>query len=296
MELNRKMLRFGLILIVLSLIFTVGFSLVYRLKKPVFLKIYVERYPFGNQNSSIVENFQLKYITNMSDNRKVVAINFEEEPNIEVGVSHWSNGGGVFSLFNNNYNNQSKDIYGRYALCTIYLEMNLNNIGREFNEVELNNAKVKFDDGSTLDTDLGRIIIYKVERKNDYIDSTSSSSSSDGTSSFSGRIKKDIKLLYVKSPLLEDLKDYFELFIDHIDYREVSGIKYEKDKYLVVNAKFKTPKDIVSQYTFYDIKPKLYFEDKKGNILYRRIYNIDYNPYDFNVRGIFKYLRARGEI
>jgi hypothetical protein len=174
--------------------------------------------------------------------------------------------------------------------------MDLNNIGREFNEIELNNAKVKFDDGSILDTDLGRIIIYKDERKSNHIGSTSSSSSSDGTSSFNGRIKKDIKLLHVKSTLLEDLKDYFNLFIGDIDYREVSGIKYEKDKLLVVNAKFTTPKDIVSKYTFYDIKPKLYYEDKEGNILYKRIHNIDYNPYDFNIRGIFKYLRARGEI
>lgn len=297
MELNGKILKFGLILTVIVLIFSAGFSWAYSLKKPVFLKMYVEQYASRNKNSNIVENFKLKYITNISDNRRVVDINFEEEPNIEVLVSHWPNGGGMFSFFgDNNYNNQGKDIYGRYALCTIYLEMDLNNIGREFNEIELNNAKVKFDDGSILDTDLGRIIIYKDEMKSNYIGSTSSSSSSDGTSSFNGRIEKDIKLLHVKSTLLEDLKDYFDLFIGDIDYREVSGTKYEKDKFLVVNAKFKTPKDIVSKYTFYDIKPKLYYKDKEGDILYKRIYNIDYKPHDFNIRGIFKYLRARGEI
>ncbi|SKC89724.1 hypothetical protein [Maledivibacter halophilus] len=297
MELNKKILKFGLVLITLSLIFTAGFSLIYSLEKPVFLKMYVEEYTSGDENLSVLENFEVRYITNISDSRKVMEIEFEEEPDIEVTVSHWPKGGGMFSFFNNNnYNNQSRDIYGRYALNTIYIDMNLNNIDREFNETELNNAKVKFNDGSTLDINLGRIIIYKNERKNDYIDSISSGSSSDGTSSFEGRVTKAIKLLEVKSPLLEDLKDYFDLSIGDTDYRKVSGVKYEKDKSLAINAKFIAPKDIVSKYTFYDIKPKLYYEDIEGNISYTRIYNINYTPYDFDLKGIFNYLRARGEI
>lgn len=297
MELNKKILKFGLVLITLSLIFTAGFSLIYSLEKPVFLKMYVEEYTSGDENLSVLENFEIRYITNISDSRKVMEIEFEEEPDIEVTVSHWPKGGGMFSFFNNNnYNNQSRDIYGRYALNTIYIDMNLNNIDREFNETELNNAKVKFNDGSTLDINLGRIIIYKNERKNDYIDSISSGSSSDGTSSFEGRVTKAIKLLEVKSPLLEDLKDYFDLSIGDTDYRKVSGVKYEKDKSLAINAKFIAPKDIVSKYTFYDIKPKLYYEDIEGNISYTRIYNINYTPYDFDLKGIFNYLRARGEI
>lgn len=297
MELNKKILKFGLVLITLSLIFTAGFSLIYSLEKPVFLKMYVEEYTSGDENLSVLENFEIRYITNISDSRKVMEIEFEEEPDIEVTVSHWPKGGGMFSFFNNNnYNNQSRDIYGRYALNTIYIDMNLNNIDREFNETELNNAKVKFNDGSTLDINLGRIIIYKNERKNNYIDSISSGSSSDGTSSFEGRVTKAIKLLEVKSPLLEDLKDYFDLSIGDTDYRKVSGVKYEKDKSLAINAKFIAPKDIVSKYTFYDIKPKLYYEDIEGNISYTRIYNINYTPYDFDIRGIIKYLRTRGEI
>jgi len=68
-ELNRKILKFGLVLIALSLIFTVGFALIYSLENPVFLKMYFEQYISSNEDSNVVENFQLKYITNISDGR-----------------------------------------------------------------------------------------------------------------------------------------------------------------------------------------------------------------------------------
>lgn len=296
MELNKKILKLGLILIVLSLIFTIGFTLLYTLEDPVFLKMYVEQGISSNGNSDVVDGFELKYITNISDSREVIDIDFEEESNVEVIVSNWPIDSG-FSFFNNdNYNNQRGERYGRYVLHTIYLKMDLSNMYREFYEIEVNNAKVRFDDGSTLDTNLGRIILYKDESKSGYMDSISSSSSSDGTSSSCRKPKKDIRLLHVSSPLLEDLKDYFDISIGDVDYKEVSGIEYEKDKSLNIYTKFQPPKDIVSEYTFYDIKPKLYYEDEEGNRSYTRIYNINHIPYRFDLKGVFNYLRARGVI
>lgn len=49
-----------------------------------FLKMYAEQYVSDNENSSIVKNFELKYITNISDNRKVISINFEEDVNVYI--------------------------------------------------------------------------------------------------------------------------------------------------------------------------------------------------------------------
>lgn len=296
-ELNKKILKFGLALITLSLIFTVGISFVYSLENPVFLKMYIEQYVSDNENSNVIDSFELKYITNISDRREVIDIQFEEAPNIEVFVSRWPINGGGYSLFNDNtYNNQRGDIYGRYVIHTIYLNIDLNDIDKEFYEIELNNAKVSFDDGSTLDTNLGRIIFYKDKRKSDDIQSRSSSGSSDGTSSVQLETKKDIRLLDVKSPLLEDLKDHLDIYIEDIDYREILGIEYEKNKTLNIHSKFEVPKDIVEKYTFYDIKPKLYYKDEEGNISYIRIYNINHTPYSFDFKGIFNYLRARDVI
>lgn len=295
MELNKKILKVGLILIALSLVITVGLSLKYKLKDPVFLKLYFEQYAPSNENTRVIENFSLKYITNIDDSRKVRDIHFKEEPNIKVIVSYMPNGYG-FSFFNNYNNHERGEIYGRYALHTIYLNIDLNNIDEEFYEIELNNVRITFNDNSILDTNIGRLIVYKDKSKMGDLHSKGGSSSSDGTSSSSLMSEKDLKLLEVKSPLLQDLKDYFDLSIRGIDYREVSGIEYEGGKVLNTNSKFHFPKDITQKYTFYDIKPKLYYEDKEGNISYTRIYNINHIPYKYDLKGIFKYLKARGEI
>ncbi|CDI48198.1 hypothetical protein BN906_00138 [Clostridium tetani 12124569] len=269
---------------------------VYKLKNPVFLKMFVEKYVYVNEDSSFVDGLELKYITNISDNRKVIDINFKEQPNIEIIVSHNPMGYENFSFFdNNNSNKQIGDIYGRYIVNTIYL--NINNLDKKFNEIELNNAKVSFDDGSTLDSNLGRIILYKDKNNHeDIVEHISSSGSSDGTSSSDKKLKKDIKLLNVESPLLDDLKDYFDISIGEINYKDISGVKYEKDKVLSTHSKFKTPKSIFEEYSFYDINPKLYYEDIKGNKSYIRIYNINHTPYNFDLKGMFKYLKSRSVI
>lgn len=302
MELNNKILKYGLMMIILSLIFTIGFSLIYKLKTPVFLKMYVERSMSNDPNLNVIDNFELKYITDVSDKRRITDIQFKEEPNMEVFVSDHPSGGG-FSFFNNhNFNNQEGDIYGRYIIKPIYLRMELNDINKEPFEVTLNNARIIFDDGSNLDIDLGEIILYKDERRiedTDYkptFSFVSTGSSSDGTSTYRLKVNEDIKLTELKSPILDNVKDYIEFSIDDIDYSKISGIEYEKEKVLNAYSKFEPPEDIVNKYTVYDMKPKLYYENKDGKTAYTRIYNIDYIPYNFDLMGIFNYLRARGEI
>ncbi len=84
--------------------------------------------------------------------------------------------------------------------------MNLKNIDKKFNEIELNNVKVTFNDGSTLNVNLGRIILHKDERNFKDIDDIGSSGSSDGEFSSEKRFKKNIKLLKVDTPLLNCIK------------------------------------------------------------------------------------------
>ena len=58
-------------------------------------------------------------------------------------------------------------------------------------KLKLNNAKVIFDDGSTLDTNIGRIILYRGTNNHEYIvEHISSGGCSDGTSSSDQRLKK----------------------------------------------------------------------------------------------------------
>ncbi|HDK7157823.1 TPA: hypothetical protein PTV43_002993 [Clostridium botulinum] len=298
MEINKKILHIGLFLIGISLIFTIVFASVYKLENPIVIKMFIEKniYPNEvNENSALADGFELKYITNISDNRKIVNIKFKEKPDIEVTVSADSLGYGDMPFFND-INKQSKNKYGIYVVNTIYISMNLKNIDKKFNEIELNNVKVTFNDGSTLNANLGRIILHKDESNFKDIDHIGSSGSSDGEFSSEKRLKKNIKLLKVDTPLLDCIKDCFNISIDSIDYKNISGTKHEKDKVLSIYSKFKTPKSIFEKYSYYDINPKLYYEDDKGNRSYTPIDHISHTPDNFHFIGIFKYLKLRGVI
>lgn len=299
MELNRRIIKWGLILIGISLILTMVLAMVYKLENPVFLKMYIQESIYSNENSESVNNFELKYITNISDKRKVVGIDFKEEPNIQAIVSDNHLGGVSFSSFyNNNPNEQRGEIYGRYLVNTVYLDVNLSNINKNLNQFEINNMKIRFDDGSTLDTNIGRIIFQREESRQENSDYSfySSSSSSDGTSFDEYTLNKDIKLLSMDSILLNELEKYFQISVGEINYKEILGTEYEKDTMLRINSKWKFPKSIVTKYSCYNINPKLYYEDDKGKKGYIIIHNISQRPYDFDLKGIFKYLKSRGEI
>ncbi|EJE7235867.1 hypothetical protein M5L40_004064 [Clostridium botulinum] len=298
MEINKKILHIGLFLIGISLIFTIVFASVYKLENPVVIKMFIEKNIYTNEvneNSALADGFELKYITNISDNRKIVNIKFKEKPDIEVTVSDDSLGYGDMPFFND-INKQSENKYGIYVVNTIYISMNLKNIDKKFNEIELNNVKVTFNDGSTLNANLGRIILHKDESNFKDIDHIGSSGSSDCEFSSEKRLKKNIKLLKVDTPLLDCIKDCFNISIDNIDYKNISGTKYEKDKVLSIYSKFKTPKSISEKYSYYDINPKLYYEDNKENRSYTSIDHISHTPDSFDFIGIFKYLKLRGVI
>ncbi|NFE82355.1 hypothetical protein, partial [Clostridium sporogenes] len=123
MEINKKILHIGLFLIVISLIFTIVFASVYKLENPIVIKMFIEKniYPNEvNENSALADGFELKYITNISDNRKIVNIKFKEKPDIEVTVSADSLGYGDMPFFND-INKQSKNKYGIHVVNTIYI-------------------------------------------------------------------------------------------------------------------------------------------------------------------------------
>lgn len=147
MDLNKKILKYGLILICLTLGFTIVFILSNRLEEPIFLKMYIEEKAYKDSDSYKLEDFQLKYITNVGDNRRVIDVYFKEVPNIYVDVSYSPFSYNSF-LSNNATNCEIGDRYWIYSINTIYLEIFIDS--EEFDEIEVNNAVFKFNDGSTL--------------------------------------------------------------------------------------------------------------------------------------------------
>jgi hypothetical protein len=299
MELNRKILKMGIIIISLSIIISLGLAMFMKLDKPVFFKNYIETMLEVSSNSYREDEFVLKYITNISDKRRITDIYFEEYPNLVLYAGNYSSRRDIFPIFlwGSNFR---EEVYGRYVIRNLYVTMDIRSLG-EFDEIELNNARITFDDGDVIDVNLGRIIFYNYydednNYKNEHLKSYSSTSSSDGTSSAIMEVKEDITITNVKSSLLKDVDDLVEIKIGDIGYGDISEIQYKNNDVLRINSVFKHPKDILRKFNLYNIEPKIYYKDSNEDLFYRRVHGIKYTNYDISTWEIIKYLKARGEI
>src|SRR5699024_2240912 len=143
-----------------------------------------------------------------------------------------------------------------------------NDIMGDFDRLEFNDARIYFNNGDIIDVDLGRIILHTVDEFGDYIETSSASSSSDGTSSSTNTLKEDIKLIQLESPLFKEAKNLYKIQIDGKDYEDIFGIQYNKGDILRIESSFRTPENILDKYSQFDLQPRLYFEDSNGEKSY----------------------------
>lgn len=293
MDKNKKILKIGLVVISLSLIFSLAFAMITKLNNPVFLKVYLDNAYFIDDGNYSECELILHYITNINDDRYITDIAFDEAP---LGMDIITNNSGFGIAFSNYYDGSSDRVYGRYKIKTIYAKIDLNKIDSLPKDLELNNAKIFFDNGTNLDVDIGRIRFYEYDNSREYFGGTSSGSSSDGTGYIRYEVLKNITLLNVESTLLDTLSNTIELKIGDKDYKQIENKEYKKGSNINMNYHRNFKNDIMSQYISYSISPRLTFQDENGNILNSRARGIMNNHHDFSFMGILKYLRARGEI
>lgn len=283
MELNRKILKLGLIGITIILIISLGFAFSIKLHNPVFLKYFIEeRVNISNEYYQPAE-FQMKYISNVQDNRNIAYIEFMDNED----STHKLLGNNIYSTVDN---------YGLFNMNISQIKIDEEGMPMNLDRLEINNARVHFNNGDTMDVDLGRIILHSRGIGGDYFEFGHGGSSSDGTSSSFDSVKEDIRLIELESPIFQEAKGLYDIKIDGIDYRKIQGIEYKEGDGLRVNSLFKAPENILDRYTEFELQPRLYFQDSKDDISYINIFNIRHRPYDFDFWGILKYLKARGEI
>lgn len=295
MEKNKKILKIGLVVISISLIFSISFAMITKLKNPVFLKSYMD-HAFNineDENYSDVELI-LPYFTDVNDDRYIMDITFEEAPELDILTSNHSFG----LAFPNYYTGRLENVYGRYKVKTLYVKLDLNSMDSNIEELELKNAIIVFEDGQRQKVDIGKMKFYRYnyEEEYKYLESLGSGSSSDGTGNIDYRVLEDITLLKLDSPLLEELNNSIELNIGKLNYLDIEGVEYKKRNSFSIHYRRNFNKDIMGKFIPYKISPNLYFKDDSGNIHTKRIREIMNNHHYFNYIDILKYLRARGEI
>lgn len=293
-QVNKRILKAGLILIGVSLVLSFLFIYFSRLKEPVFLYHYYEtELPMKDgQNSG---TFILFYLANRSDTRKVTGINFKEAPEIQF-LAGESNSG---RMFMGNYGvNQQGEYYGGYSLHSVYVTFPYGSNLQDMDGRELSQATFDFTDGSQLNANIGRVCLYIPDYSDKGLNAYSASSSSGGTASTKFNVRTALALVKLDSPLMDSINKLYNIEVDGSGVDELMGREYDRDSELTVSSKFNNPSDIVERLSFYDLKPELYFKTADGRIYSERLYNFDYNLMNrqFTHLEILEYLRARGEL
>lgn len=282
MEVNKRILKLGLIGTFIALTISLIFALYIKLDNPVVLKSYIEERVNTNEEDFEAMQLQMIYITNVYDQKEINYIEMTDKQ-------------GTAKLLGSNLEERSEN-YGLYNVNTVYLQMNKHDRTADLDGLEFNRAMISFNTGDTMDIDLGRLILYEEDFDENGLEQSSSSSSSDGSSSNIFTTQEKVTLTKLDSPLFKNIENLYSINIDDKDYKDIAGTVYEKERVIRIKSQFETDKNILNRYTMFTLNPKLYFQDEAGNQGYTSIHNISQIPYEFNFTGILKYLKVRGEI
>ncbi|WXR62624.1 hypothetical protein WG909_05130 [Peptostreptococcaceae bacterium AGR-M142] len=163
---NKKLFKFGMLLIIAVYISSIYYSLSTRLKEPLFLKTH--RIIEIDNRADEKHIMNLVYITDINDKRRVKNIEFEELKNIDYinietpykrafkGQEKEHRKGETYDFEGFTYTEE--EIYGSKVLNGIYLRLYIDST-KWSDDFLLNNATVTFDDESKVKVELGKIII-----------------------------------------------------------------------------------------------------------------------------------------
>lgn len=298
MSQNRKILKTGIIIIIITFILCLAISSLLRLDKPVFLKSYVElELPVFDSGYYGDSQFELRYITNANDNRVVNNVEFIEVPELYTYVSEYGFSTHIFDTFNTNTNNMPGEVEGMYSIRTVNIQVNAHEIKAPMDEIYLTKAKIHFSDGESITVDIGGLVLIGNDQNSaQYLDFKSSSSSSSRIDNTLYDVMEDITLLRVGSPLLSNIEEFIVIKIDGVDYKEITGVKYSKGDSLRTSSELKELNDPILKFNFYNFRPRLYFEDNEGNTFTDDFDGFYIKEHNFDLFDIIKFLRAKGEI
>lgn len=315
---NKKLFKFGILLIFVVFIFSVHHSFSIKLKEPVFLKSYIQK-----DISSIKENLlyteenrgmKISYITEIKDNKRVKNVEFEELKDINYiktitpykkafsGISKEKlKSYIVLEYFNGGV---GEEVYRTKVLNYFYLNFDID-IDKWSKNIELSNAIITFDDGSKTKVNIGKLILYNEkyelpENKNFYDENKNISSS--GEINYTAYTRNNLVVKDVSFLLYEDLKDLVkDINIDGTSYDELIGLKLKKDNIINLNMVFEplndnSNEDIISKFSYYEFLVDIICEDEDLNKYKLGLEQIRHSPHFLNEENIIKYLKTRGEI
>ena len=272
---NNKLLNKCIIIIITTLVLSMGALFYFKLDQPVFLKAY--------------RDISLP----LYDSVSYGDMEFQEVPALRTYATE--TGGSFFDSFNAPRQVPGQQV-GTYSIRTIYIQMSAHDIPVTDEEMTITKAVVHFNNGESMDVNIGELVLYGDRHSNDHFKFKSGNSDSNHYSSTLMEVTEDLLTIEIENPLLEEVKEYVDIGIDGVDYKKVITRAYKANDYMTIETLFRTPQDILLRFNEYDIHPRLHYRDSDGNLYIYRFHNLDYRKYSFEFKEVVEYLRARGEL
>jgi hypothetical protein len=299
METNRKLFISGITGILAILSICLGLWGYTRLEAPHFFEHYrefavtLEKDQNGQPNNHLV-TFSMQYVTDVTDDRTVQMLIFPEAPDLAVSASNFHSE--HFFYDPPNSGSAIGQPYGRFSLRDLYVTIDTAQ-SPQFEVLTLTTARVVYSNGDVQDIQFGRIDLMARSISNSLLDPWSSGGSSDGASYTELRIREDLELVRVTSPLLEVYSNVVQLKLNGADFHDIAGLKLEALNSLKVTTQFIPPEDPLMRYTTIQIRPQLVYRDASGQSRIEILQGPEHIPFyrqDYSFIKILRYLRAKG--
>lgn len=292
MEVNKKILKYGITLLIIVTFICCAIRWHLRLREPIFLKSYAQ-YIIDTENDSV--EFPLQYITNRDKTIFMWKISFANQPDLNVS---YNTDPVMISAFVNKWDNA--DIAEIYSKQTVYVTIeNISNYDLE--TLDLSKAVAYFSDSSIVEVELGQIELIENDYKEGGLSTLSSSSSNQGESRVSYEAKNKIYLSSIVNPYAERFGESLSLELignqwtyQLPDKNEVNLKDYvlKPEETLTVSSFLNVSDHNELKYAIIDIKPLFIYQDEQGNTFEERIYDINYSPYFNHWWEIFQYMNG----
>ena len=251
MNLNKKYVSYGLVLL---LLFWSGNVIYYKnqvIKEPLFIKHYYDVMKGMN-------NFQLYYIQNLNSQSKIKSIIFPEVGQQNVNFTEYDG-------------NTDKRYYVLKNITVNIFDGDVKNMPNYYKNKVITKARIEFSDGKIMNVDVGKIYIYGDEINGGDLEARNQSSSIDNTGSENTgnstfKVNKDIKITGINSRFDKEIKNILQI---NVNGKSLSNIKFpinlKKGDEFYINYTFNFNKDIIMKNNAYSFPLNISTQDLKGN-------------------------------
>lgn len=245
MNLNKRFIVVGLILLIFSWAGNIFFYEKHIIKEPIFIKHYYDL-------QGRVNGIRLYYIQNINSQDRIENVTFPELGQDCISFDEWDG--------------NSDNLYYKLKCISVNLYMgDENKIPDNLKNKVITKAKITFSNGKVMDEDIGKIYLSFDRMNKSTLTSEGSTSNSNNTGFSNNRATKDTKVMDIQTKFSDITGDVVEIKINKKLLKEVKfPLELKAGDNLEVSYGFKFNKGDIKRNNAYDFPIDILTEDTDG--------------------------------